>query len=480
MKESKQRIFVKGSLIITVSNILLKGVTFLLLPLYTRYLTPEMLGVSDSVTTFTAFVFPILVLGLDSAFGAFYYDRDSREYRMKIFNTIEYALIFTGMLSLLLLIFAKTISQVLFGTGDYQILILLAVCSMICNLFYLPYALYVRMENRMMLFAAVNVLTSVFHIILNIFCLCVFKMGVYSLIVSMFVTHFMQAALYGVLVKVEFKKRYFDVSLLKRMLKYSLPLLPVVVVSWVLQVSDRYILLKLCGEGEVGIYGIGARFSNLVSLLANGVYTAYTSYAFGKKDDLDAKAQYARILDDFVYAGLICCSVLTVFSFSIIRLMTTQSYGSAVQLMAPLVFSQLYNGINTLVGYGIGFAKKTYYFLIATSIGAVINVITNLIFIPKYGALAASYTTLGSILIMAMVTYLVSQRLYKINYNVMKAFLCPLTVYMIEVFFQKENVFLQIVEFTAIAVGISLLFRSSFFDYFNTMKNMLYHPKRKE
>ena len=165
MKESKQRIFVRGSLIITVSNILLKGVTFLLLPLYTRYLTPEMLGVSDSVTTFTAFVFPILVLGLDSAFGAFYYDRDSREYRMKIFNTIEYALIFTGMLSLLLLIFAKTISQVLFGTGDYQILILLAVCSMICNLFYLPYALYVRMENRMMLFAAVNVLTSVFHII---------------------------------------------------------------------------------------------------------------------------------------------------------------------------------------------------------------------------------------------------------------------------------------------------------------------------
>ena len=76
MAESKQRTFVKGSLIITISNLLIKGVTFFLLPLYTRYLTPKMLGVSDSVTTFTGFVFPILVLGLDSAFSAFYFDVD--------------------------------------------------------------------------------------------------------------------------------------------------------------------------------------------------------------------------------------------------------------------------------------------------------------------------------------------------------------------------------------------------------------------
>lgn len=473
MLESKQKVFVKGSLIITASNILIKGITFFLLPLYTRYLTPEMLGVSDSVTTFTSFVFPLLVLGLDSAFGAFYYDSDSSEYRLKIFNTIRFVLIVTSAVSLVFMIFSKEVSKVLFGQTDYAFLIWVAVCSMICNLLYLPYSLYVRMENRMMLFAFVSAVSSILHIVFNILCLCVLHMGIYSLVVSTFLTQMLQVVLYRLSVRIDRKKTFFDRKLLRRMLKYSLPLLPVVIVSWVLQASDRYILLKICGEAEVGIYGIGARFGNLVALLANGVYTAYTSYAFGKKEDQDAKKQYARILNDFVYAGLFFCIILAVFSSEIIRLMTTADYSGASLLLAPLVFSQLYNGVNTLVGYGIGFAKKTYYFLIATSAGAAVNVIANLIFIPRYGALAASYTTLGSIFIMTLITYLVSQRLYRISYDVRKVFLIPVLIYIIEIFLAWRNGIIRIIGFVAMIIGITVFYKDSFWDYFNTGKGLL-------
>lgn len=479
MAESKQRTFVKGSLIITVSNILIKGITFFLLPLYTRYLTPEMLGVSDSITTFTGFVFPILVLGLDSAFSAFYYDVDSREYRLKVFNTIRRMLIVTGLFSFIIAFFSKQISVKLFSKTDYFILIWIAVCSMVCNLLYLPYSLYVRMENRMMLFAVINAVASTLQIAFNIICLCVLHIGIYSLVASTCLTQAVQVVLYYVSVHIERGKRFFDRDLLIKMCRYSLPLLPVVVISWVLQASDRYILLKVCGEAEVGVYGIGARFSNLVTLLANGVYTAYTSYAFGKKGDQDAKMQYARILNDFVYAGLLFCSILTVFSSGIVRLMTTEKYSMAALLIAPLVFSQLYNGVNTLVGYGIGFAKKTYYFLIATSVGASVNVIANLIFIPQYGALAASYTTLGSVIAMTLITYLVSQKLYRVSYNLMQIFFLPIVLYVLEIILAKKNWIMQIFGFVVFIVGISFVYRESYMDYSNTGKKLLVDFKRR-
>ena len=64
-------LFLKGSMILTISNICTKAINFFLLPLYTKYLTPEQLGISDTITTVTSLVYPLLVLGLDSAFSAF-------------------------------------------------------------------------------------------------------------------------------------------------------------------------------------------------------------------------------------------------------------------------------------------------------------------------------------------------------------------------------------------------------------------------
>ena len=73
-KTAKLKSFFKGSIVLIISNVFLKAINFLLLPLYTKNLTPEMLGISDTITSFTGLVFPILVMGLDSAYSAFYFE----------------------------------------------------------------------------------------------------------------------------------------------------------------------------------------------------------------------------------------------------------------------------------------------------------------------------------------------------------------------------------------------------------------------
>ena len=79
--------FVSGSIVLTLSNVIIKAANFLFLPLYTRYLSSEELGISDLISNLTAFIAPLLIWGFDSAFSAFYYDEDSDVHRERVFNT---------------------------------------------------------------------------------------------------------------------------------------------------------------------------------------------------------------------------------------------------------------------------------------------------------------------------------------------------------------------------------------------------------
>ena len=84
-----------------------KGNYFFLLPLYTKYLTPEALGVSDTITNVSAVIFPLLVMGLDSAFSAFYFEERSKEHGRKVFNTIWFTLLIASCVPFLLIIGAN-------------------------------------------------------------------------------------------------------------------------------------------------------------------------------------------------------------------------------------------------------------------------------------------------------------------------------------------------------------------------------------
>lgn len=420
MAVNKQQNFIKGSAILIASNIVIKGINFLLLPLYTKYLTPELLGISDSITNLTAVLFPLLVMGLDSAFSAFYYDEHTEDNYLRVFNTTRITLIVSSLVPILIAIASRPIARVMLGSEEYYILIAVSLVSVSINLWHLPFSLLTRMRNRMGLFALVNTVASLTMILLNIFFLVKMHLGAYSLILSTACIQLLQLIMYVLLLRERLDLSRFDRPLFSKMMKYALPLVPNALATWVLALSDRYILLHFCGAEQVGLYGVGARFATAVSLVANGIYMSYTTYAYDKKGDKDDKEKYSRILNAFVFAIMGICVTVSIWAREIISIMAADSYAQTCFLIAPLLFSQLLYGMNTLIGYAITFEKKSQYILMITTAGAVANVILNFIFIPQHGALAASYTTLASYCIMVVLTYYYSQKLYTVNYETVK------------------------------------------------------------
>lgn len=472
MNSNKQLQFIKSSSILILSNLILKGINFLLLPLYTKYLSPADLGVSDTITSVTAVIFPLLVLGLDSAFSAFYFDEKNIEYKATVFKTIEIVLILSSIVPIIIAFASNYISSILFQSDEYGIIVGISLVSVSMNLWYLPFSLYVRLENRMTLFAIINTVASLSMILCNIFLLNILHVGVYALIISSAVVQIIQLILYFKFSKINWRIGIYDKNLLKNMFKYSLPLLPTVLASWILNLSNRYILLFYCSESEVGLYGIAARFGTAVSLVANGVYMSYTTYAYDKKGDEDAQKQYSRILNAFSITILFICFVVSAYGKEIISIMTNASYLKSYYLLIPVLYSQLFYGMNTIMGYAMGFEKKSHYNFIATLCGALLNVGLSILLVPIFKSLAAAYSTAIGFAFMMILTYIFAQRLYYVDYHIKKLLVTIVIFFVANILTQQLFwVYKTIVVLIGISVGI-VLYKNILHDYMRLIKKI--------
>lgn len=411
----------KGSSILVLSNVILKAIQFFLLPLYTRYLTPGQLGISDTITSFTSFLFPLLVMAFDSAFSAFYYERPEADHKDRVFSTVFFFMAVQSAIPILMTFGSTGISDILFGNSEYSLGLKIALVSVSVNLLYLPFSLAVRMENRMKIFAGINVAGSTLMILLNILFVSVLKWGYMSLLTSTLLAYAVQLLLYLFAYRTKpVSRKYIDKSLFKQMLRYALPYIPMTVSTWILNMSDRYMLLYLAGEEAVGIYGIGGRFVTVLSVVISGISTAYTSFAFKSHRDDQAREMFSDVVKVlFVFlAGI--CTTISLFGRDVIYLMTSPEYYGSYTLLPALMFSQLVYALYTFTGYGIAFKKKSQYYFYSVTAGAVVNVILNLFLIPEMGADGAAVTTLIGMVVMLMISYPIAQKLYPCSFGIGK------------------------------------------------------------
>ena len=475
MKKNNSKLvqFVKGSAILVISNIILKATNFLLLPLYTGYLTPDQLGISDSITSLISFVFPLLVLAFDSAFGAFYYDNEEEEYQKKVFNTTFFFLFAMSILTTLVMLGSSYISSFLFHSTKYNISICVAMFSVAVNMWFLPLALQVRMQNKLTLFSIINLVSSFFMILLNIVFVTKLEWGYFSLIASILVVNLMQLILYLIFAKVKISIKLFDKALFKKMLRYALPMVPMVLAEWILSLSDRYILLYFAGEYEVGIYGVAARFLSLITVITNGVYVAYTSFAFSSAKDSNAKQQFIKVLDVVFIILSLLSFTMSIFGKEIISVMADEKYFKAYALIGPLLLGQICYSVNTIMGYGFAHAKKSAYFLVPTLAGTVLNVILNFMFIPKYGSYAAALTTMIGYFVMMIITYFLSQRVYECGYHFGRIVFSLTIMAVAVIWFIDFSLWFKALSFVVILIVIAVCFRSAISDIFKMLKKLL-------
>lgn len=415
----------KDSIIYGVGDALKRMVVFLLLPVYTRYLTPTDYGRLELLMVTLNILFIIGSQGMGTAFSRFYGAsrteiQNSELKRSELIRTSQYYLIFSSMIICgLLHIFSEQFSKLLFDQSDPHLtsfIKIIAFTSLFQIMSVIPFMLY-RVRMQPMKFITVSLIGFFLQAALNVYFVVVVKTGVKGILLGNAIS-----ALVVVIINLVSTKNIlfhtFSFLKLKHLLKFGLPLIPVGIFSWIMHFSDKFLLQKFATTHELGLYSIGSRFSNIVTLLIIGPFMmSWGAYCFQIATTEHAKQTFKIITTYFLF---ILCSIsmgLVVLTPLVIKLMAGKQFWGAYIVVLPLVCANITYGMFYMFSLGINITKKTHYFLYIMSFGATLNIILNVIFIPKFGMIGAGFVSFTSNLVITIATYSISQRLYYIPFE---------------------------------------------------------------
>ncbi|HUG64852.1 MAG TPA: oligosaccharide flippase family protein [Gaiellaceae bacterium] len=407
----------KHSAIYGLGGLVSRILAVLLLPLYTRYLSPSDYGKVETLIALTTVIGIALRMGIHSAFFRFYFDSPEPEARRLVLRTsfwFTMAMATTGLIGGLLL--AAPIADVLFGSSDDAELVMLAFVGLWAGMNYEQLTSLFRVEERSTAFVTASLANILLTIGATLLLVVALDKGPLGVIVGNFTgTLIVYAVLIGY--RREQLGLQFDRSLLREMNRFGVPLLPTALFLWVTNFSDRLFLVRLADTTEVGLYSVGVRIASAMVLLLTAFRLAWPAFAYSIDDDSEARRTYAYVLTYLVAFTTWVATALALLSPWIVDWIAAPAFAESSRVVGPLAFSTVAFAAYIVVAIGVGRAKRTQFNWVVTGAAAAVNVALNLLLIPSYGMMGAAIATVAaySTMFVGMVWW--SQRIYPVPYQ---------------------------------------------------------------
>ena len=376
-----------------IASVLGRSLNFLLLPVYTGYLTDDQYGALSLLLLLQAFMslFPNSVF----IFPLFrsYYDYPESDTRARslvvstsfwLITALSFVLCGAGWL------FSSYVSLWLIGTPDYTTSVQLVFLACFFECLGLPSFTVFRARKRSKAYAAVATFSMLVQATLSVALVVVFHQGVWGIMLGI-VLGIVLRTLLGILMTLETLSLRVSLHEVVKMLLYGLPFLPGNIFSYVNRSSDRVFLTHLLDLGVQGVFSVGLRFAQIVSVLIFIPFNFIRPAAiFDSEKDHDATHFYSRMLTYLVFLGLFLSLGVSALAPEALRVMTGPKYWSAWTVVPLLSLSYLFDGIRHSISPGLLLKRKTALMSLAEAIGTVVNVILMLLLVRSVGSFGAS------------------------------------------------------------------------------------------
>ena len=403
---------VKAATAYTISNILLKGLSFITMPLFTSLLTKEQYGQYTVYQSWSGIMTILLTLNL--AYGSFsramirFEDR-----RDRYISSVQ------GICTTLTFVF---------------ILIYLPFMGFFNQLFEMPTWLVLVMVTEILAHNSVLLWTGKKRfeykyksvVALTLFISLISPLLAFLLVISSTEKGYMRIIGYAaptiavgsfLYILNQFRgKAFFSKEFWKYALGFNLPLLLYYLSQTIFNQSDRIMISHIEGTDKAALYGVAYNLAMLMTLVLNSLNNSYVPWFYGKLRD---GKQKENVKVSTLIALIMSLSIIFVVWFApeIITIMTAASgYEEAIAVVPPVAASLL------LLYYSQLFINVEFYYerkfalAVSSVFAAVLNIVLNAILIPVYGFVAAGYTTLFSYLVFAGANYISMRRILKQNY----------------------------------------------------------------
>ena len=410
------RAFFRDSLIYTIPAILSRGLSIILVPLYTRVLSLVDYGALDMLMVFGSLANLTVALEVSQGVARFYAAEEEREKKVQYASTAFWFTLFCYTLFLVATIsLAPLLSQFIIGRADLDPVFRLGMAYIWANgIFYLVQNQF-RWELRSKQYAVCSVLVTLTTASLAVTMAYFLEWGLSGLLWGM-LGGALAGCFYGISSLRASFQPVFKKERLKEMLLFSAPLVPSGIAVFISHYIDRLMINHFLSLGDLGLYGIGFRLSSIVGLVMVGFQGALTPLIYTNYKSPDTPGQVAVIFRAFLFFALMLFFGLAGFADEILRLLTTPEYYSAAGVVVFLVPAILISNMY-IFAPGIGIAKKTHLTLWINIGGALANTCFNYFLIPLFGIRGAAAATLLGYVFVFTAYMRFSQKFYPVAHN---------------------------------------------------------------
>lgn len=387
MKREKN--LVKNTMIITIGKVFTQLITFFLLPLYTAVLSTADYGIVDLLNTLIALLIPIASLQIEQALFRFLIDNRENESEKKNIISTSFFLVVAQVI-LYLGIFCIIAP---FLNNNYKYFLATNVIACMLSNVFLQIARGLG-DNKT--YSIGCFITALVTIILNVLFLVVFKWGASGMLLANLIGNIACILYVFIVLKLNryISKEKYDSDMVKRLCKYSMPLIPNSISWWIFNSSDRIIVTSFLGIAQTGILSVSYKFSGIYITIYNIFNMTWTETASLHINDVDRDEFFSNIINKcLALFGSICLGIISIMPF-IFPIMINEKFNEAYNQIPILMLASLFNVIVGLISV-IYIAKKDTKSVARTSVlAAILNIIINLALVKIIGLYASSISTL--------------------------------------------------------------------------------------
>lgn len=413
-KESRKKYLLKNTIIFAIGNFGSKIISFFLVPLYTNVLTTADYGTVDLMTILTTILIPIITLNVSEAVMRFSMDKDSKKE-----NIFAIGIVFSIIASAISLI-CIPIFKIYSVTSQYSILLALYILSCSTSTILLS---YIRGIEKLLAYSIINIIQTAIIAILNVLLLTKYKMGISGYILAYMISYSVTIILCLACSNIELtmKKVKLDKKLLKDMLRYSILLIPNSLMWWIINSLDKVMISSMINIAANGIYAVSYKIPTIVTTCTTIFSNAWTFSAVKEKDSAD-KSEYTNK----VFQSLsILVFTITVFLILILKpllkIYVGKEFYNAWIYVPPLLIGSTMLTFSSFANNEYAVQKDSKGILIASIIGAITNLILNLILIPKLKIFGAAIATCISYVVVFIYKVLDTRKYIEIKYITKKS-----------------------------------------------------------
>jgi O-antigen/teichoic acid export membrane protein len=407
----------KNTGVYTLTNIINSAIPFFLLPILTRYLSPEDYGIVSMFSLLITFTSPFVGLSVNGAIARQYYNQEETDIFSYVFNCIMILVSSTLVVGIVFLIFSEFIAQLVSFPAQFLWMVI-AFCfshgtvNIIRSLW--------QVQQKAFSYGVFNNMMTLSNAILSIVFVVGMGLGWKGRIYGKFGT---MVVFWIIAIYIIFKNGWVKVSLNKKYiynaLMFGIPLIPHALSGSIISMTDRFFITSMVGLAATGVYTVGYQVGSIINLLASSFNNAYVPWLYErlKKNEYSINVKIVKFTYTYFVGIILIALVLGFLAPYLLKIFVGKSFNESSIYVVWVAMGYAFNGMYLMVVNYIFYVQKTKFLAMVTFATALINIVLNYFFIKEFGAVGAAQATTVVFAIKFVMVWILSARVHKMPWK---------------------------------------------------------------